>query len=195
MGLKINPEENPHFDYPVKIAGRFTWTVLAATNTKLPNTPPEGRAPDNAGIRGRNTVLRQLERLCSGILIPIEAALKLELIITSGYRNAAVNQAVGGDVASAHMEGRAADCIPTGLSPWLLFRELAKRRGVLPIDKVIYEQRTGRGGDLRQWVHVQIAQGGRSARRKCYLSPAPAKYTEIEPGYALLDRDLPPSPF
>lgn len=183
MGNPAGPIE--HIDYAVKVHGRFTIPILTVTNTGLPNTMPEGRGPGGAGIRGRSACIRALERLCADILQPIEAD-KGELIISSAYRNPAVNQAVGGDPQSAHMEGRAADCTLKAGGSWFLFKELVKRRAVMPIDKVIYERRHGRGGDLTEWVHVQVSREGETPRRKCYLSLSPASYVMIEPGDARL---------
>ena len=71
----------------------------AATENGLDNSPGE-------------TELAALKRLAVDVLEPLRECLGAPIIVTSGFRNPAVNRLVGGVAASQHTKGEAADCYP-----------------------------------------------------------------------------------
>lgn len=82
--------------------------------------------------------------------------LGVPLHINSGYRCPAVNAAVGGKIASAHMDGRAADFVPVGMYLREAFDKI--KASDLPFDQLIVEYGT--------WIHVAIARQGVDPRRQ-----------------------------
>jgi hypothetical protein len=106
----------------------FTWEELTTTGTGLPNNPgPADRA--------------RLALLAREVLQPIRDRFG-PLVITSAYRSAEVNQAVGGASASHHLKGNAADLYATSgatneeIAAWVY-------RAGLPIRESIVERHTG----------------------------------------------------
>lgn len=104
----------------------------AAARLGDPNTP----TPEH---------LAAIRELCARVLDPLREALGRPVVVTSGYRSAAVNAAIGGSKSSDHMRGRAADVRVSGLTS----REVARvvvLRG-LPFDQAIWYD-PERGGHL-----------------------------------------------
>jgi hypothetical protein len=85
-----------------------------------------------------------LRRLCLELLEPARLILGVPLHIDSGYRSPKVNAAVGGDPASRHMNGEAADCLPIGMPLQEAFDRL--RLSNLPYQRIIFE--------CRAWIHL-----------------------------------------
>lgn len=86
------------------------------------------------------------------------------IIISSGFRSAALNKAVGGSPTSDHANGLAADfTCPKYGSVESICRAIATSK--VPFDQIIYEQ----GGT--DWVHFGIG----SRMRRQILSWAPGK--------------------
>lgn len=81
--------------------------------------------------------------LCERILEPIRAHYMLPIIISSGYRSMALNEAIGGSVTSQHMSAEAADIIIPGIGILDLCQYVASSG--LPFDQLIYEG---------SWCHV-----------------------------------------
>lgn len=72
------------------------------------------------------------------------------VLINSGFRNRAVNAAVGGVTSSDHAKGMAADVrVPGYGTPYEVAKALAPHIGVLGIGQIIYESVGG-----AQWVHL-----------------------------------------
>lgn len=64
------------------------------------------------------TVVRlSITALCECVLQPLRDTLELPIIISSGYRSKALNEAVGGVESSQHRKGEAADIKVTGMEP------------------------------------------------------------------------------
>lgn len=97
-----------------------------------------------------------LKILCETLLEPARTLLDAPFHIDSGYRTPLLNSAIGGASNSAHMEGRAADVIPIGLSLQDAFDRL--RKSALPFDQIIFE--------TLQWIHLAIAPFGKPPRRE-----------------------------
>ena len=95
-------------------------------------------------------------RALAAFLEDIRDNFQSPIIISSGYRNAAVNAAVGGAKNSAHMSGLAVDFTIPGYGPPLaVAKSIAKSD--LQFDQLIHE--------FGRWVHVAIAPPGKTPRR------------------------------
>lgn len=111
----------------------FSLAELIVTNTGLDNWPSD---VIRQRLRKLAQYLEQVREKCGG----------RALIITSGYRSAAVNRAVGGSVTSAHRKGWAADIqLHRGLDSDLI----GAIRALGGFDQLIYEPSRG-------IVHVSI---------------------------------------
>ena len=130
----------------MELTPHFSLEELTRTDTGLPNVPSAAE---------RNN----LARLAAELLEPLRAMAGCPLRINSGYRSEAVNAKVGGVRTSAHLEGRAADLVPTEGTCGALF-ELA-RRSDLPFDQLILEP---------TWIHVAIARPGATPRRQALIA-------------------------
>jgi len=118
-----------------------------------------------------------LATLCHTLLEPARELLGAPLRIHSGYRAPAVNEAVGGAVTSAHMDGRAADFVPVDLPLLNAFHAL--RTSPLPFDQIIQE--CGPSG----WIHISIAVPGATPRRQALIAtgrPGNWHYQQIHSG-------------
>lgn len=111
--------------------------------------------------------IANLSRLANTILAPVEQLAGEPLLVDSGYRSPAVNQAVGGVPDSEHVLGLAADVRPVtdakGVAGSLrvLFQLVAGSRGVgIPFDQLILESGC---------MHVSAAPGGQDPRRECLI--------------------------
>lgn len=83
------------------------------------------------------------------------------IIITSGYRGPAVNQAVGGVTSSDHLSGEAADIVvPQYGTPYAVAKALAPHIDALGIGQIIYEV----SGQSR-WVHLSTRVPSRPVNR------------------------------
>ena len=135
----------------MKLTPHFTLAELTASTTAhrlgIDNTPAPELVP-------RLVLLAEmLERIRSTLGVPI--------IVTSGYRNRAVNAAVGGVTSSDHTQGHAADIVAPGYgTPTQIARCLAPLVSVLGIGQIILEGVKG-----KQWVHVSTRVPDRPANR------------------------------
>ena len=78
-----------------------------------------------------------LRVLCVAVLEPLRAVVG-PLQVTSGFRSAAVNEAVGSSSKSQHPKGQAADVIPMNTSRDDAFRQVLKLIDLgFPIDQAI----------------------------------------------------------
>lgn len=131
----------------MNLSPHFTLDELTVSQTAarlgLSNAPPAA-------------VVAELRRLAEAILQPLRNHLGRPIVVSSGYRSPAVNAAVGGALASAHMSGRAADITVPGLTPL----EVCQRIRVLglPFDQLIHE--------FGAWCHVAIAPPAATPRRE-----------------------------
>jgi hypothetical protein len=71
------------------------------------------------------------------------------VVVTSGYRSAALNVAVGGSPSSAHCRALAADIQVPGMPAAKLFAFIRQHMADMPADQVIEE--------FGEWVHVGLA--------------------------------------
>jgi zinc D-Ala-D-Ala carboxypeptidase len=125
----------------MKLTEHFSLAEFTTSNTGerlgIDNTP------NSAALRANLTRTAQL-------LERIRELLGAAIIITSGYRCPALNQAVGGAQFSAHVEGLAADIIVPGYGvPYDVCCALAQNMPEFGIDQLIYEH---------TWCHVGLRQ-------------------------------------
>lgn len=106
-----------------------------AKRLKIDNTPD-------------NVVIRNIQYGVQMVLDPLRRILQAPIIITSGYRCAALNKAVGGMANSWHTKGNAADLrIKNKKEAKAIFQILK----TLPsVDTVLFEH-----SPTSIWVHVQ----------------------------------------
>ena len=119
----------------------FTITELTrsatATAKGIANVPtPEHRA--------------NLDALCKNVLDPLREQFGSAIKVTSGYRSALLNTAVGGAKSSHHSKGMAADIVALNGNNARLFEII---RYTLPYTQLIWEK-----GNNKQpaWVHVSF---------------------------------------
>lgn len=124
----------------MQLSNHFTLQELVASSTArdlgIDNTAPQEIVPRLV------FVAEMLER--------IRASLGSPVIVTSGYRCAALNRAVGGVANSDHVSGHAADILVPGFgNPQRVADRLARNCDLLQIGQLILEGVKG-----KQWVHV-----------------------------------------
>ena len=148
----------------MRIAPHFSLAELTRTQTGLPNVPTEHD-------------MQNLKRLAEVVLEPVRDLLGSRLVIHSAFRCAEVNRAVGGAVASAHLDGRAADFVPESQEPIrLAFDRILKSE--IPFDKMLLEFKGS-----RYWIHLQIPKEGEKYRRQafiCQVSDSGMHYQEVK---------------
>lgn len=136
--------------------------VVSSTADRLgiDNTPTPGE-------------IENLRTLCKQILQPARDALG-PLKITSGFRSAALNLAVGGSSTSAHRKGFAADVVPLNagtkeLAVWV--KENCK------FDQIILEFGTL---DNPNWIHLSAEPRNRKEVLRATSSPNGTVYASIQ---------------
>lgn len=132
----------------------FSLSELTRSTTAL----KEGIAndPNEAQIKDLYRLMDYLDK--------VREAFGKAIIVTSGFRSARLNAAIGGSKTSQHMNGQAADIRPHDIKE--LRQLFATIRKVGGFDQLIYEEPTGR----TPWIHVSIAPANRPPRGevKCW---------------------------
>lgn len=124
----------------------FSLKEMTTTSQKLPNHPETWE--EFSALRDTALLLDALrEKFGKGIRV------------TSGYRSAAVNAAVGGSKTSAHRKGMAAD-----IQPWKNTKKNMLELATLcrnwvstlssPVDQVIIYTPTGKDTEDIKWIHI-----------------------------------------
>ena len=106
-----------------------------AREQRIDNTPPEA-------------AVRNLKILCTQVLEPARAKYGRPIVITSGYRCAKLNAAVGGVLKSYHTKGMAADIRIDNIKDAYNLAKLLNDRPLT--DLVLIEHSSS-----AQWLHVQ----------------------------------------
>ena len=99
-------------------------------------------------------VIENLKALCMEVLQPLRDFLGEPVVISSGYRCAELNKAVGGVRNSQHMKGEAADIHVENTEHLLKIMHFIMDE--TDFDQVIWER--NRAGT--QWVHVSYKREG-----------------------------------
>lgn len=84
--------------------------------------------------------------------------------VTSGFRNAALNKAVGGVASSVHMIGYAADIVPANGK----FKEFAAFVENWAKDK-LFDQVIIETSKKSRWIHIGLYNNKHQQRRMCFL--------------------------
>lgn len=92
-------------------------------------------------------VIANIRELVETCLQPLRDDVQAPIFISSGYRPMDLNTIIGGSMTSAHIDGRAADFIVTGMTPLDVCHRIEKLG--LPYDQCIHE--------FGRWVHLGIA--------------------------------------
>ena len=137
---------------PTRLSPHFTLQEMTASGTairrEIDNTPTNAAVVEN------------LRALCQNVLEPVRRRFGRTLI-SSGYRSAELNKAVGGVAKSQHLWGEAADIHCSSLT------EARRRydfiRAHCDFDQLLLERRHDCG---TCWLHVSyVAQPGRRRNR------------------------------
>ena len=105
-----------------------------------------------------NAVIKNLQALCKNVLQPLRNHLGVPIIITSGYRCAALNKKIGGAANSQHCLGQAADFV-TPLKDLKVSFDYIKN--YLDFDQLLYEH--SKNGTT--WIHVSYKADGNNRRK------------------------------
>lgn len=152
LGKKLNPPDEVVDVDDVVWDGSYTLGTLTQTSKDIINDPTP-------------IVIKALKSLDDNILIPITNEFGT-MLITSAYRNRAVNLAIGGSTTSQHQFGEAVDFVAVkgGKELNKVFTWIAEN---LTFGQLIWEK-----GDSNnpQWIHVSDAttRFGRSGEIKRY---------------------------
>lgn len=137
----------------MRLPKHFSLKEMTATSQKLPNIPETWEEFSN---------LYDTAHLLDGLREMFGQPIR----ITSGYRSAAVNAAVGGSKTSAHRKGMAAD-----IQPWKntkknmrelasICRQLVKSLST-PVDQVIIYTQDGKDNENIKWIHIGFSDNPR----------------------------------
>jgi len=113
-----------------------------------------------------------LRALVASVLDPLRRAYGKTISISSGYRNASVNKAVGGVNGSQHCKGEAADIDTGSRGENRKLARLIVSLG-LPFDQLIDE-------NAYAWVHVSYKRVGENRRQILRLKKG--VYTNVKEG-------------
>lgn len=112
---------------------------------------------DTATQRGIDNTIpeearQNIQALVEDIVQPIRDAYGKPITVTSGYRCAELNSAVGGAATSAHTKGLACDLVPTDgdTAGFINFAISFVSRARIPFDQLIDEHTR----DGKHWLHV-----------------------------------------
>ena len=118
--------------------------------------------------------MKQLKYV-AGTLEEIRAVLGVPLRVTSGFRNNALNKAVGGSATSGHTKGLCADIVPVGLNVSDAFKLIIENKAQCPsLKKCIIEKVRG-----SEWLHIETKTEANQPQQ--FFSTNNGKsYTEIK---------------
>ena len=117
--------------------------------------------------------MKQLKYV-AGTLEEIRAVLGVPLRVTSGFRNNALNKAVGGSATSGHTKGLCADIVPIGISIEDAFNLIWFNKDKCPsLKKCIKEKVSG-----SEWLHIET-KTEKFQPTKFYTTNNGKTYTEV----------------
>jgi hypothetical protein len=110
------------------------------------------------------SAIENAKQLCKNVLQPVRNRWSLPVTITSGYRSANLNHAMGGAQTSQHLLGMAADIEIAGVRNDDVFKYI---RDNLEFDQLIAEYLT-KEDPSAGWIHVSYnAKGNRKQVLSC----------------------------
>jgi hypothetical protein len=140
----------------MKVSPHFTFASLTRTDHRA-FLDEQAAAPASVRIN--------LVRLAVDILEPI-VSLCGPIAINSAYRCPSLNKAIGGAAKSQHMDGLAADIVPTELDLVDAYKRILQS-GV-PFDQLILE--------FGRWIHVSSPYHAQDPRRQALMIWETGKY-------------------
>ena len=149
----------------MKLTEHFTFFELTSTshNELLESNRESAKA-----------FMKQLKYV-AGTLEEIRAVLGVPLRVTSGFRNNALNKAVGGSATSGHTKGLCADFQPIGLEISHAFDMIQANKSKCPsLKKCIYESIGG-----AKWLHVETKTEANQPQ-KFFTTNNGKTYTEVK---------------
>ena len=117
--------------------------------------------------------------LCQKVLEPIRTKYGKPIVVSSGFRCAALNKKVGGASTSQHVTGQAADIhsVSDTLADNLALYNLIVKSGIV-FDQLIYEYGNSSGPD---WIHISFnGKGNRRQKLKASKVNSKTVYTVIK---------------
>jgi hypothetical protein len=117
--------------------------------------------------------LKQLKYVAA-TLEEVRAVLGVPMKVTSGFRNPALNKAVGGSATSGHTLGLCADFKPIGMEVKEAFKLIKENKHLCPsLKKCIYENIKG-----SQWLHIE-SKTDAGQFTQFYTTTTGRKYDEV----------------
>ena len=115
-------------------------------------------ASDTAKVKGIDNsptieVRANLVALVETLLDPLREAWKSPIKVTSGYRCAILNRAVGGSSTSAHLYGCAADIVPLN-GKIAEFKEFCRK--YFDVRRHLYDQVILEDNGKSEWLHIGL---------------------------------------
>lgn len=110
-------------------------------------------------------VINNLWQLITSCLQPIRDRYGKPIIVSSGYRCAALNKAVGGAKTSQHTTGEAADIVGQNNSKEQLKKILNAALSVADYDQLILEVK-----GVQKWLHISHRANGLQRREVLYYN-------------------------
>jgi zinc D-Ala-D-Ala carboxypeptidase len=131
---------------PTTLSTNFSLSELTRTSSKISNAPTSPIIIDN------------LRALCMYVLEPVRKHFNKPIIIHSGYRSPAVNNAIGGSKTSQHMKGEAVDFHINGYSVFEVAEWISTKE--IDYDQLILENFVP-GITTSGWVHCSYSKKNR----------------------------------
>ncbi len=103
------------------------------------------------------SVIDNLTILCKKVFQPLRDKIRKAVSVSSGYRCAKVNKAIGGATNSQHLKGQAADISVGGFTTEQLYQRI--KNTDLVFDQLIQE--------FDQWVHISYNPSAEKNRKQC----------------------------
>ncbi len=130
------------------------------------------------GIRNETTpeIEKNLTALVGAVLDPAREKWDKPIKVTSGYRCAALNKAIGGAAQSQHMKGEAADIVAGSRRENAELGRLIVKSGCF--DQLIFEQ-SNRECTECDWIHVSWKRVGENRRQVLRLVARTKKYEQV----------------
>lgn len=119
-----------------------------------------------------------LTALANVVLQPIRDHYDRRLIVSSGYRGTALNNAVGGSPTSQHSLGEASDFTVEGHSCKEVAEWIAYESGI-DFDQLIWERKYDKDGKVaNEWLHISYVRTGGNRRQvlTAYVKPEGTEY-------------------
>ena len=107
--------------------------------------------------------LENLKVICEEVFDKVREHFGVPIFISSGYRSAALNKAIGGSATSDHNNRRTLDLDQDGHGNGVTNMDVFKFiKDNLEFDQLIYEFGTDKNPD---WVHVSYNNGGKQRKQ------------------------------